>query len=332
MGVKFIKKILITSILLVVIIFTISCAQATEITDNNNVSMEISEYTGNTVELDEKTSIDNNYSIENDANCLSACNEDDANNVSVSDEEITSSIEDNYTSTISVSTENIENLTKVNTIEYSKKVIDCSKTKGVYLIDNNYKNIIFKNITFKDTVFFYMNNESNDDLNITMIDCTFSSSEETYDNVIAVDSDFDVKFSSNKISSEIITLAESIVGRSKGMDAIEKLSYWVTNNIAHESKPGFYQTPSQTLKRKIGNCCCHSELFLHMCVAIGIDKEYKLGFVHVGNMGYGYRHYFVLIDNICIDTDAALPDPMFYGAGLDWGVYQITKYPILPFE
>ena len=303
-----------------------SCAQATEIIDNNNVSMEKDD--GNLAVAHEINidSIEDDNSYVNEDNEVINSIEDNASYV-----EVTNPIEDDNLS-VSVSSENTPHLTKTVTIEYAKKTIDCSDTRGVYLIDNSYENIIFRNVTFKDTVLFKSNpNENlNENLNVTMIDCTFLSDEDALDSVISVDSNLDVKFSSNTISSQVKTLAESIVGESKGMEAIEKLAYWVTDNIAHESKDGFYQTPTETLKRKVGNCCCHSELFLQMCVAVGIDKEYELSFVHVGNMGYGFRHYFVLIDNICVDTDATLLDPMFYGAGLDWGVYEITKYPILP--
>ena len=132
-----------------------------------------------------------------------------------------------------------------------------------------------------------------------------------------------------EITTPIKKLAKSIVGDSKDIVAAKKLAKWVSKNIKHETAPGFYQSPEVTLKRKIGNCCSKTDLFLQMCVAVGVNKKHKLYYVHVGTMKFHKRHFFAMIDNTVVDVD---------GPKNPWGhanigknkVYQITEYPYLP--
>ena len=132
------------------------------------------------------------------------------------------------------------------------------------------------------------------------------------------------------ISEDIAKLAKKIVGKSKDLEAAKKLAKWVGTNIVHESHEGFYQNASQTLKRRCGNCCSQTELFLQMCEAIGITKNHKAYFVHVGKIQYGSRHFFAVIDNICIDVDARPKHPWGHASIYNRPIYLLTPYPILP--
>jgi len=131
-----------------------------------------------------------------------------------------------------------------------------------------------------------------------------------------------------EISKEVKQLAKKIVGKTKGIEAVKKLANWVSKNIVHETAEGFYQSPLTTLQRKMGNCCCHSELFLQLCASLEYTNQFDMYIVHVGTMEFGKRHFFTVIGNFCVDTDKKNP----------WGrsgfgnrsVYSITRYPYLP--
>lgn len=188
--------------------------------------------------------------------------------------------------------------------------------------------LVLKNITFDDLKF-----ESSEENNISLIDCNFIKTENNTFNLVAVESyNPHVSISYGRaISKTVSDLAKSIVGKSTDLEAAKKLALWVDKNIKHETAAGFYQSPDVTLERRLGNCCCHSELFLQMCYAIGLYKTHKLSFVHVGTMIFGHRHFFTLIDNLVVDTD---------WSGSAWGhasfgnrpVYSIVEYPNLPLQ
>ena len=202
-------------------------------------------------------------------------------------------------------------------------------------INSNNENSLFNvnsnvNLTFKNISFNYENQKLLDskpyldNISITFLNCTFNLK-----NVILYSKDPSLKTHyCCKVTNEIKNLALSIVGKSTDLDAAKKLAKWVSVNIKFEKKEGFYQTPSKTLLRKKANCCCQSELFLQMCEAVGITKEHEVYFVHVGTMTFGYRHFFTMIDNICIDVTLN----KYWGKGgfSNKTVFSITKYPMLP--
>jgi len=127
-------------------------------------------------------------------------------------------------------------------------------------------------------------------------------------------------------------MAKMIVGKSNDIDAAKKLAKWINKNIKHEVEAGFYQSPTETLKNRKGNCCCHAELFLQMCDAIGLTKNHRLGFIHVGTMEFQHRHFFAIFDNICVDCDCIFSNPWGHGKFSGRDVYQVTMYPLLPLK
>jgi hypothetical protein len=136
-----------------------------------------------------------------------------------------------------------------------------------------------------------------------------------------------------KVTAEIKNLAKKIVKKSKNdIDAAKKLAKWINKNIKHEVEAGFYQSPSETLKNRKGNCCCHAELFLQMCDAIGLTKNHRLDFIHVGTMEFKHRHFFAIFDNICVDCDCIFSNPWGHGKFSSRDVYQETMYPLLPLK
>ena len=182
---------------------------------------------------------------------------------------------------------------------------------------------IFKNIHFKT---FY-NVSINTSSNLTFINCSFDNSD--MPNCANASSYMDnIGMFTGEVSPDIVSLAKEIVGNSKDLAAAKKLAKWVGINIQHEKNAGFYQSPSETVERRLGNCCCQTDLFLQMCYAIGITENHYVGYVHVGNLKFGERHFFAIIDNICIDPDVKTNNP--------WGhcstvrpVFIITEYPCL---
>ena len=123
--------------------------------------------------------------------------------------------------------------------------------------------------------------------------------------------------------------AKKIVGKSEGLKAAEKLANWVGKNIYQESHSGFFQSPADTLKRRRGNCCSQTDLFLQMCHAVGVTKNHKVCYVHVGTVNYKSRHFFALIDNLCIDVNSKPNHPWGHASVLR-DVFTITEYPMLP--
>lgn len=192
--------------------------------------------------------------------------------------------------------------------------------------DTNYTIII------KDIIFENFNKIFNTlQTQITVVDCDFNDVNDDYIvSIVLRSSEDSVQGYCDAPSDEIIEKAKSIVGIYTGIDAAKKLAKWVKKNIKHETKAGFYQSPDETLKRKVGNCCSQTELFLLMCIAVGIDKECKLSFVHYGKMIFKQRHFFALVDNVCVDVDGGYDDPWAHGVNFNRNVYNITEYPLLP--
>ena len=94
---------------------------------------------------------------------------------------------------------------------------------------------------------------------------------------------------------------------------------------------GFYQTPSQTVARKLGNCCSQTDLFLQMCYVVGVTKTCKVSYVHVGAMTFRYRHFFALIDNFVVDPGDHSNSPWGH-ATINSPVFAVTEYPMIPLE
>ena len=201
--------------------------------------------------------------------------------------------------------------------------IDNSKSPIVF--DGNDSNVVFENVKFLGDMFRASDNATN--LNVTFINCSLPV--KSHLSYLVVIPQYELG-TTGEISSNVVSLAKSIVGKSVGLEAAKKLAKWVGKNINHETAPGFYQTPDTTLKRKLGNCCSQTDLFLQMCVAVGINKSHKLYFVHVGTIVFGDRHFFAMIDGILVDVDARPNSPWGHARIGDRGIYKVTEYPYLP--
>ena len=222
--------------------------------------------------------------------------------------------------------------------DYSEHNDTVNVSKSLTSDDNNHSislnnNLSFKinennlSLTFKNNFFATYDNESNiTSFNLTLIDCHL---QPDYTNTVEVHNygdDWGYGYSC-KVSRKIKNLAFKIIGKSEGLIAAKKLTLWVRKNIKKEINAGFYQKPSKTLKRKLGNCCCKVELLLQMMDAVGLRKNHKLYFVHVGNKMYHHRHFFAMIDHICVDPTLKRP----WGRGGFYGrKVVIIPYPILP--
>lgn len=88
------------------------------------------------------------------------------------------------------------------------------------------------------------------------------------------------------VSKTIINKAKSIVGSHTGLQAAKDCLNFVTYKIAWENRNNFYQSPERTLSRKIGNCCCQTQLLFELMDAAGVTETYNLQYIHtVGGKG-----------------------------------------------
>lgn len=214
-------------------------------------------------------------------------------------------------------------INKSMTIDGNSHFITVNTT--IFEIEDN-TTLFFKNINFIILDEFNITTHSN----ITLFDCRFDLNN-TFDCVCPLNYDNSYSPTGN-ISSDIVILAYSIVGDSKDIAAAKKLAKWVGQNILHETREGFYQTPSETVLRKLGNCCSQTDLFLQMCDAIGLTKTHKLSYVHVGYINFGDRHFFAMIDNVIVDVDAKPNSPWGRASFSSGDVFSIIPYPMLPLQ
>lgn len=210
---------------------------------------------------------------------------------------------------------------KINGNDY---IID--NTESPIYIDANNSEITFERINFLNHKFMVSNGTHS--LNLTFVDCNFTYMDNASCTPIKIYPS--EVHTTGKISSTVIQLAKSIVGDSTDIDAAYKLAKWVGTNIKHETADGFYQTPDTTISRGLGNCCSQTDLFLQMCVAIGLDKNHKLYFVHVGTMKFGQRHFFAMIDNLLVDVDSMPNSPWGHAYLGSYGFNRVVEYPNLP--
>ena len=200
-----------------------------------------------------------------------------------------------------------------------ERIMNLKDYSGVIEVKNNSKVLLlknFRNISEKSSVFYNMS------FNLKSI-----SHKECSNIKITLENQANLN-TTGEISPIIKELAEIIVGKTEGLAAVKKLAEWVSENIVHEKGSGFYQSPVETLIRKKGNCCCHSDLFLQLCASLGYTEKYDMYYIHVGTMKFGKRHFFTMVGDLCVDADKKNP----WGRGGFNGrlVYSITKYPYLP--
>lgn len=194
------------------------------------------------------------------------------------------------------------------------------------LIINSKQSIVFENIVFKN---FNPNIFSK---NISSINLTFLNCTSDYINPILLifnPYDFGWSYATNE-SQYLKVFAEFIVGDSKSIDACKKIANWVGENIDHETKEGFYQSPKDTLLRKKGNCCSQTELFLQLCDSVGALEGHKVYFIHVGTKEFHQRHFFAMIDDVFVDVDTYSHSPWGHANFAGRSIYRITEYPYLP--
>lgn len=216
------------------------------------------------------------------------------------------------------------NINKNITIDGNNHTISSKDSKSVLKVNvNDFCSLVFKNINFNVKLKIKLNSS-----NITFINSDFNCPSKN--DVQIFKESADMQFGkTGPASKKIIDMAKKIVGKSKGLNAAKKLASWVGKNIKHETKAGFYQNPDVTLNRRVGNCCSQTLLFLQMCDSLGITKHHKVCFVHADGKKFGSRHFFAIIDNLCIDVDSYRRHPWGH-AKIMKTIYQITEYPILP--
>ena len=217
------------------------------------------------------------------------------------------------------------NVTRNITVEGNNHSILANDSESILTINvSDSCSLVLKNINFYVPIQLISNSSD-----ITLIDCNLNVSTQNYMKLYLEGSSFG---KAGKISNNILNRAKTIVGKYKDLRAIRKLAVWVGRNIVHDTREGFYQSPEITLNSKKGNCCSQALLFLQMCESLGLLKNHKAYFVHVGLEIFGKRHFFAIIDNICIDVDSCPNNPWGHASLLRGDVFVTTNYPTLPLE
>ena len=75
------------------------------------------------------------------------------------------------------------------------------------------------------------------------------------------------------VKNTVKNKAKNIVAGKTGVAAVKILAKWICTNIKNEDREGYYQAPHKTLSRKKGNSYCKTDLFLHMCDAVGVIHD-----------------------------------------------------------
>lgn len=217
------------------------------------------------------------------------------------------------------------NVTKNITVEGNNHTVLANDSESILRINvSDSCNLILRDINFNVPLELTFNSS-----NITLINCNMNVSTNKPMELYFEGNSFG---KSGNISEAIFIQAKSAVGKYKDLRAIKQLAYWVARNVNHETRNGFYQSPEDTLNRRKGNCCCQSLLFLQMCESLGLLNGHKAYFIHVGLEMFGKRHFFVMIDNLCIDVDVYTANPWGHALFSNRTVFVTTEYPTLPLE
>jgi len=84
-----------------------------------------------------------------------------------------------------------------------------------------------------------------------------------------------------KLSKKVKNQALAIVGNKTGYSAIREISKWMDKHIGYVGYYDFQRSPDTVLKKKGGNCCDQTRLFLQLCDGAGLTEYYKLYYCHV---------------------------------------------------
>ena len=217
------------------------------------------------------------------------------------------------------------NITKDITVEGNNHTISTNNSGYILKINvSDSCNLILSNINFNCNVQLNANAS-----NVTFFNTCFNIS---YKSDAEIPGQYcNLTFGkAGTVSKTIMDKAKKIAGNSKDLEAAKKLASWIGKNISHETMAGFYQSPEDTLKRKKGNCCSQTLLFLQMCEALGITQNHEIYIVHVGTKEFGQRHFFAIIDNICVDVDSKPGSPWGHARVNYDSVFATSHYPLLP--
>jgi hypothetical protein len=141
----------------------------------------------------------------------------------------------------------------------------------------------------------------------------------------------------SNISPAIKTLAQNIVGDSKGWAAAKKIARWC-DRWHYQYGLGFNRSVESVLKHKGGNCCSMTRAMLTLMDAAGVTEYVTLKYVHVccgpGGVGHVYARLISKKTGTNRPVDCASD---YHGA---WGYIcrnyrgrseSRSRYPKLPF-
>lgn len=82
-------------------------------------------------------------------------------------------------------------------------------------------------------------------------------------------------------SKYIKQLAKKIVGKKTKMDALKAICKWMDDHVKYTYGLGFNRSADTVAKKRGGNCCSQTRLFLDLCDAAGLSEWFRFKYVHV---------------------------------------------------
>ena len=82
-------------------------------------------------------------------------------------------------------------------------------------------------------------------------------------------------------SKFIKDLAKKIVGKKTGLSAVKAICKWMDDHIDYDYSEGFTRSSETVVKKRGGNCCSQTRLFLDLCDAAGLSEWFRFKYVHV---------------------------------------------------
>lgn len=117
------------------------------------------------------------------------------------------------------------------------------------------------------------------------------------------------------------------ITKATGDACIKPIWKWVATHIARSKQPHFYQSAETTWKKQKGNCCCKTEVMLHLLDAKGITD---LKYMHSHNKNGG--HVFAKVNGFYVDPSSKSESRGWHNYIRTYGSpYESSNFPKKPF-
>ena len=130
-----------------------------------------------------------------------------------------------------------------------------------------------------------------------------------------------------KSQTKWLTRANQIT-KATGSNCIKPIWKWVATNTIRTDTPNFYQSVETTWKKKSGNCCCRTELFLTLLQAKGLTN---LKYVHC-YASPTRGHVFAKVNGFYVDPSTRQESRGWHNHITGYGsIVKVTDFPTKPF-